>query len=256
MPLLTWESSIVSFKALTTWSEKSCTQEIAFLRASHPLPLTPSRTTRIKGFLFVTNFVIFMDLPLLLKQISIKWVLVLPLIFRIKPLEASNSTAFFKCSDNHSNSSFPKPIETTNPRLLYVIEIQVPPLEPSNFTWKAFFSTSKNFAIFYLLLFSIKNGNSPIFPKGAILLSPSHPPQNGLKSVFRRTTSSWNIGHINHHEKGQLSCSLWLDVTAKIFSWINPSRNRSLLILETIKHMENTLRTLALYIGGQYLRRE
>ena len=124
------------------------------------------------------------------------------------------------------------------------------------YTWKAFFSTSKNFAIFYLLLFSIKNGNSPIFPKGAILLSPSHPPQNGLKSVFRRTTSSWNIGHINPHEKGQLSCSMWLDVTAKIFLWINPFRNRSLLILETIKHMENTLRTLALYIGGQYLRRE
>ena len=136
----------LSCEAFTAWSDKSCTEEIAFLRASHPLPLTPSGTTRTKGFLFVTNSIIFINLPLLLKQIFIKWVLVLPLIFQIKPLEASNSTAFFKCSDNQSNSS-PKPIETTKPWLLSVIEIQVPPLEPSNFTWKAFFSTSKNFAL-------------------------------------------------------------------------------------------------------------
>ena len=52
----------------------------------------------------------------------------------------------------------PKPTKTTDPQLFSVIEIQVPPSEPSNFTWKAFFSTSKNFAIpsqHYIILFFI-----------------------------------------------------------------------------------------------------
>ena len=37
-------------------------------------------------------------------------------------------------------------------------------------------------------------------------------------------------------KKGQLSCSLWLDVTVKIFSWINLSLNRSLLVPQSSKN--------------------
>ena len=118
------------------WKGLSDTDNIDFHRASHPLPLTPSRTIREEDFLFVTNFEILMYLPLLLKQISTKCVLDLP-------QDSDNSTTFFNYSKIHTISSSSKVTEKACLGTFFVTEIQGPTWMPSNLTLKTFFSTSK-----------------------------------------------------------------------------------------------------------------
>lgn len=69
--------------------------------------------------------------------ISRKCVHVFPFNFRMKPKDLFYSHAFFNCSNHQSISSLSKAREKTTPRLLSMIEIQLPPWMASNSTSKS-----------------------------------------------------------------------------------------------------------------------
>lgn len=61
--------------------EVSKTEHNAFLNKSHPLPLSPLGITKVLVLWIVANSDTLINTPLLLKQISKRWVLVFPLNF-------------------------------------------------------------------------------------------------------------------------------------------------------------------------------